>query len=404
MDPITHGIAGALLGKAYFSKGPGESEGRIAVFAVTLGAVFPDIDVIADAFSRDPLAIARYHRGFTHSFVGMTLIAIALAWLTRWCMLRRGRDCPSFAVLATAYGVGIASHILLDATTSFGTRLWNPLASTRVAWDLIFIIDFILTAILLLPQVSAWIYRDAARSARRAAWMWVTFTLAAVGVWQIANAFGYGFARWIVLAASVAIAALFFLPASSGWGFRLSRASWCRAGVYAALAYVLACMAAHHAAMARVEAFAAERGLAAERMAAIPMPPSLLDWSGLILTAEGDYQAHFDLRDARAPTFSFSANSPPNQYTAAARELPDVKVYLWFARFPVTRYSQQGDLEIIDYSDLRFFGERHEAPQPFTFRVVLDASGRLVDEGWVGVSTFPMRRIKNGPQPGGNSR
>ena len=52
MDPVTHGITGALLGKGYFSK----RHGRVAIFAATLGAVFPDVDIIAEVVSRDPLA------------------------------------------------------------------------------------------------------------------------------------------------------------------------------------------------------------------------------------------------------------------------------------------------------------------------------------------------------------
>ena len=51
--------------------------------------------------------------------------------------------------------VGIASHILFDSATSYGTRIWNPFSTDRVAWDFVFIIDFVFTAIVLLPQVAA---------------------------------------------------------------------------------------------------------------------------------------------------------------------------------------------------------------------------------------------------------
>src|SRR5580700_9912880 len=132
MDPITHGITGALLGKSYFS----DRSGRVAIFAATLGAVFPDIDTVADAISRDPLAIIKYHRGITHSFVGLPFFAAILAWLTRWAARRLKIDAPSFGVLALIYGVGIASHILLDGMTSFGTRMLTPISQQRVAWDL----------------------------------------------------------------------------------------------------------------------------------------------------------------------------------------------------------------------------------------------------------------------------
>ncbi len=36
-------------------------------------------------------------------------------------------------LLPCIYGVGIASHILLDGMTSFGTRMWYPISSKRVA-------------------------------------------------------------------------------------------------------------------------------------------------------------------------------------------------------------------------------------------------------------------------------
>lgn len=197
MDPITHGIAGALLGKAFFSTNVGskstENEGqrrhartvtRVAIFAATLGAVFPDVDVVADMISSDPLAIVKYHRGITHSFFGLPFFAVGLAALTRWVTRRWKIPSPSFGMLTLIYGVGILSHILLDGTTSFGTRMLTPFSQRRVAWDWMFIIDFVLTSLLLLPQLTAWIYHEHAKSLRRAIAIWVLFTIAAVAAWH----------------------------------------------------------------------------------------------------------------------------------------------------------------------------------------------------------------------------
>ena len=79
MDTITHGIVGALIGKGFFS----ERNGRVATFAATVGAMFPDVDVVQEIFSTDPLAIVKYHRAITHSFVALPFFAALLAWLTR---------------------------------------------------------------------------------------------------------------------------------------------------------------------------------------------------------------------------------------------------------------------------------------------------------------------------------
>ena len=317
MDPITHGITGALLGKGIFS----EREGRMATFAATLGAIFPDVDIVAEAISRDPLAIVKYHRGITHSFVALPFFAVLLAWLTRYFTRRRGIPCPSWPMLTLIYGVGIASHILLDGTTSFGTRMWTPISQKRVAWDLMFIIDFVLSSCVLLPQVLAWVYHgsDAAATRKKATWMWALFSVAAVLVWGTARVAGYPFHIWIVLAASAIFAALFSLPAANGWGFRMKRSAWCQAGILVTLVYVGCCGMAHHAALRRVQDFAAANHVNVVRMGALPVPPSLLDWGDVIRTHDGVYQARFDLRDAAGSSFLFCPGFPTEPFHRDAR-------------------------------------------------------------------------------------
>lgn len=391
MDPVTHGITGALLGKGFFT----ERHGRVALFAVTLGSIFPDVDVIAEAVSRDPLSIVRYHRGITHSFIAMPFFALLLAWITQWIARRRGIESPSGWILWVAYLTGIASHIVLDGMTSFGTRMWLPISSKRVAWDLLFILDFSFTAIVLLPQVVAWIYREREKQAARALVLWAVFTLAAIGVWKLAGSVGYAFHFRVVTIACILFAALFFLPAHRDWGFRLTRASWCQAGTCVTIAYLFACAAAHHAVIRRVQEFAAENRIAAVRMAALPLPPSWLEWGGAIRSPDGVYQARMDLRDARAPTFRFTADSPPDAYVAKAMQLPETQLYWGFARFPVIRTIFEDDHHIVQFGENRFVNPRRNQPQPFTYQVVFDSSGKVIEEGWLRNGLFQqhMRRL-----------
>ena len=404
MDPITHGITGALLGKGFFS----DRQGRVATFAAALGAVFPDIDLIAEFVSRDPMAIVKYHRGITHSFVALPFFAAALAWLTRLVARRRGIETPSWGMLTIIYGVGIASHILLDGTTSFGTRMWTPFSQKRVAWDLMFIIDFVLSACVLLPQVVAWIYNDEARkqslNSSRATKMWALFSAAAVLVWAVALITGYPFHLWIVGLVSALLAALFFLPGISGWGFQIRGASWCQTGVCVTLAYVFLCAVAHHAAMVRVHSFAKENHIAAVRMGALPVPPSLLDWGDAIRTPDGVYQARFDLRDAEPPAFYFVADSLPDAFVARALQLPEVQLYCQFARFPTIHTSIVASAKdhIVDFSEHRFANGNRRAPQPFSYRVIFDDAGNVVAEGWLqnGMFMQSMRRMQTSPARG----
>jgi membrane-bound metal-dependent hydrolase YbcI (DUF457 family) len=407
MDTITHGIVGALIGKGFFS----ERKGRVATFAAAAGAMFPDVDVVREIFSSDPLAIVKYHRAITHSFVALPFFAALLAWLTRAGIAFAKKrwnlsdwEPPSCGILFIIYAMAIASHIFLDAMTSFGTRIWYPFWQERVAWDLLFIIDFCFTAIALLPQVAAWIYADRDKISTRALSMWVLFTLCAFGAWKIATAVGFPFHLWIAFLASAMIAALFFLPAVRGAGFRITTARWCQAGCVVMLAYLFACSVAHHAALLRTRNFAAANHIPVDRIAALPLPPSLLDWGGVIRTSDGVYQSRFDLRDATAAVFAFSADSPPNEYVARALLLPEVQLYWSFARFPVIRTSNQGGRHYVDFNEHRFITRNRQGPAPFSYRVVFNDAGDPIEEGWQADGMDVRRLTKIAPTHTGNVR
>ena len=109
-----------------------------------------------------------------------------MRWFLRW----RKWDAPAFAALTGIYAIGILSHILLDLVTSFGTMIWSPLKWSRPAWDLIFIIDFSLSAILLVPQILAWVYARGEALQRRALVSWLVFGVATLAVAGFAAAIG----------------------------------------------------------------------------------------------------------------------------------------------------------------------------------------------------------------------
>src|SRR5580693_5090550 len=231
MDTITHGIAGALISKAVFQ---GEdmlsakpmNRARIITWALMLGAIFPDSDILRDWFSSDQMLIVTWHRSITHSLVCMPFFALALAALTRWFARWRKWDAPSFAALAGIYAVGLLSHIFLDLVTTFGTMIWSPLQWSRPAWDLIFIIDFTLTALLLCPQILAWVYRQAEGFKNRAMITWCVLALAALGVAAIAKNVGAPISVETAVTIIMLFAAFFLLPATRGTGLRVRYATW----------------------------------------------------------------------------------------------------------------------------------------------------------------------------------
>jgi membrane-bound metal-dependent hydrolase YbcI (DUF457 family) len=391
MDTITHAFAGALIGKGIFAKRRGsESSGasdefsqpaRVAIFAATLGAAFPDIDVFYDAIARDPLAMLKYHRYVTHSWLLLPVWAALLAWITRWIARRFKIQPPSFGWTWLCYAAGIASHILLDLATSWGTMCWSPLSRVRATWDLIFIVDFTMTALLLLPQVASWVLRDERVRLKRASRMWALFSAMAVVVYWFAASENANFSGSVVVVASVLIAALFFIPAISGRGANLRRSTWARAGLTAGVLYLLACFVAHAAAMNRVKSYAEEQKLNVRSVAALPMAPSIWRWENLILTDNAVIQMYEDLSHAPTRDVDVFGDTAPEKYLEKVRDLPEAQTYLWFARFPKYSVKQSGGETDLDITDMRFFSVRSGPSPGFTFRVVFDAAGNVVRQG-----------------------
>jgi membrane-bound metal-dependent hydrolase YbcI (DUF457 family) len=395
MDTITHGIAGALIGKAVFR---GEdlfashpmNRGRIITWSLMLGAIFPDSDVIRDFFSSDKLLIVTWHRSLTHSLVLLPLWALLLAGITHAFAGWRKWEAPSFAALSAIYAAGILSHILLDLVTTFGTMIWSPLQWSRPAWDLIFIVDFTLTAILLVPQLLAWVYAHPEKEKRRAVGMWLVFLPAPFLIARIGEIVGAPISDRVVLSAMGIFAALFLLPALLGWGVKVQHDTWNRAGFAAALIYVACTFYAHHVALSRIQKFAELYPLQVESIGALPLPPSLWHWDGLVRTERGVYELRMDLSDKPASDTElltrehhYYPDAPPNSYIEVAKRLPEVQKVLWFSRFPVTRFHKEGDVAVVEISDIRFVQTRRDRPASFTYRVRFGAAGNVLSQGWV---------------------
>jgi inner membrane protein len=172
MDPVTQGVLGAVLPQSFAAP----ERQRLALGAGWLGGMAADLDVLIRS-SRDPLLAIEYHRHFTHALafvpVGGLIVAAAL-----WPLVRRRTD---FRTLAAFTTLGYATHGLLDACTSYGTQLLWPFADTRVAWNVVGIVDPFYTVPLLgLAGLAAWTRR--ARFARVALGFAVAYLLG--GLWQ----------------------------------------------------------------------------------------------------------------------------------------------------------------------------------------------------------------------------
>jgi len=152
LEPITHFLTGGCMGRAGLNR-----KTALATATVTLAAEAPDLDVLGRLHG--PVFGFEHHRGFTHSFLGLVLVAALVTGLMYMIWRLRGRKIkdpnlpPRWGLLfGFAYLAGL-SHLLLDFTNNYGVRPFWPFSETWYSWDIVFIFEPVLFAMLLLGLV-----------------------------------------------------------------------------------------------------------------------------------------------------------------------------------------------------------------------------------------------------------
>ena len=141
MDSLTHIALGACVGGLM----AGRSMGRKALLWGAVAQSVSDIDFLSGLWY-DPAEDLLSHRGFTHSFFCVALVAPLLALGTfRW------RAAPGYAFRRWMFFFffQMLIHIALDALNVYGTGWWEPFSHHRVSGNLLFVADPLFTLPLL---------------------------------------------------------------------------------------------------------------------------------------------------------------------------------------------------------------------------------------------------------------
>jgi inner membrane protein len=152
LEPVTHFLAGACLGRAGLNR-----KTALATLTLTLAAEAPDLDVLS-RFGGPAFAFA-HHRGFTHSLLGLPLDAavvvgfVYLIWRLRGRKVKNPNLPPRWGLLFFYACLAGLSHILLDFTNNYGVRPFWPFSERWYSWDIVFILDPILFGVLLLGLI-----------------------------------------------------------------------------------------------------------------------------------------------------------------------------------------------------------------------------------------------------------
>lgn len=132
MDSVTQIALGAAVGEATLGHRVGN---RAMLWGAVLGTL-PDLDVFVPL--GDAVRDFTYHRSASHSLIVLAVLTPALVWLIlkihpQTAQSRRGWYVLVYLVLAT--------HVLLDSMTVYGTQIFWPIDDTPMTWSTIFIID-----------------------------------------------------------------------------------------------------------------------------------------------------------------------------------------------------------------------------------------------------------------------
>lgn len=123
---------------------------QLATVTMVLAAEAADIDVVWGL--KGSIAGLQHHRGITHSFVGVPFIAaavLALVYLLHRFRSRR-KNAPALALnqpplrwgfLYMCALLAALSHLLLDYTTAYGIRLFEPFNFRWYSWDIVYIVE-----------------------------------------------------------------------------------------------------------------------------------------------------------------------------------------------------------------------------------------------------------------------
>ena len=140
MDNLTHTLTGLLLSRAGLNRFH-----PMALPILLISANVPDFDAVS--LLGGASNYLHYHRWITHSLLALPVMAILPPLLVR--MAARKRPFPWLSAWAISM-VGVASHLLLDWTNSYGIRLFLPFNDEWPGLSITGVVDIWIWAILLL--------------------------------------------------------------------------------------------------------------------------------------------------------------------------------------------------------------------------------------------------------------
>jgi inner membrane protein len=315
MDNLTHTLTGLALSRA----GLDRWYSRPALLLM-LAANIPDIDIVTIAGG--PFNYFVYHRGITHS-VAMAPVMALLPVLLVCAVGRTMRGWKAAYILSI---IGVASHLLLDWTNTYGVRFLLPFSSQWFRLDLNSLTDL---------------------------WIWGVLTLAFLGP-LLGRLVSAEIGAKPSAGRGLALFALAFIPA-----YDFGR-------------YLI-----HQRALETLNSRVYQGGPPV-RVAAFPLSAGdPFEWAGWVERPEFVMRFSMDLLTEFDPTSGAVIYKPePSPAIEAARRAYITRKFLEFAQYPLWQVTPTADPDSarrVDVRDWRF---------PFTASATVDASNQVLSSSF----------------------
>lgn len=344
-------LAHTLLGLS-FAKAGLERVTPLATTTLVISSNLPDIDVLV-RLEGGTVSYLEYHRGFTHGFTGLLLVAAALTlvlmFIDRRLRLRRDpfrRPLRPMRIFWLAY-LGGLGHAFMDFTNVYGVRPLLPFSHRWFYGDIAFVVD---------PWI--WLILGAAV-------VWLTTTDATrTFFWVVIG---------IILSLIVALALrqpsdsqALTIPTTARlvWFFGLAVVvagrlfRWGRAGERLAR-YSLLLLALYYCGMwmahqsAMKEALNSFKAGAVTSMAVWPALANPLFWQAAAKTSDSVYVRNIDLSNRQEAWQELPALDP--KLAQALRRSNEARVFLEFMRYGTANVEERADGKtVVELRDLRF--------------------------------------------------
>lgn len=170
MEPLTHFLTGACIGRAGFNR-----KTAYATVAATVAAEAADLDILWGFAG--PVEGLKHHRGITHTFLAIPVVAaltVGAVWLYHIVRERRRHNAEATSPDSTsAYRrpqqvrwdwlylttfIAASSHILLDWTNNYGVRPFFPFSPRWYAGSFVFIAEPVLWGLFALAFIVPWLF------------------------------------------------------------------------------------------------------------------------------------------------------------------------------------------------------------------------------------------------------